>query len=60
VTTAKKKILVVDDASPVVVLCVNVLQALGYAVKGRAGKPDLEARAAIDGGLRVTTMPNDM
>ena len=33
-TTAKKKILVVDDASPVVVLCVNVLQALGYAVKG--------------------------
>ena len=34
VTTAKKKILVVDDASPVVVLCVNVLQALGYAVKG--------------------------
>ena len=33
-TPAKKKILVVDDASPVVVLCVNVLQALGYAVKG--------------------------
>src|SRR5205085_12085303 len=31
---AKKKILVVDDAGPVVVLCVNVLQALGYAVKG--------------------------
>ena len=30
----KKKILVVDDAGPVVVLCVNVLQALGYAVKG--------------------------
>ena len=33
-TAAKKKVLVVDDASPVVVLCVNVLQALGYAVKG--------------------------
>ena len=33
-TTPKKKILVVDDAGPVVVLCVNVLQALGYAVKG--------------------------
>jgi two-component system response regulator (stage 0 sporulation protein F) len=31
---AKTKILIVDDAGPVVVLCVNVLQALGYAVKG--------------------------
>jgi two-component system repressor protein LuxO len=34
VTQAKRKILIVDDAGPVVVLCVNVLQALGYAVKG--------------------------
>ena len=33
-TAAKKRILIVDDAGPVVVLCVNVLQALGYAVKG--------------------------
>jgi len=33
-TPTKTKILVVDDAGPVVVLCVNVLQALGYAVKG--------------------------
>lgn len=33
-TPPKKKILIVDDAGPVVVLCVNVLQALGYAVKG--------------------------
>ena len=33
-TAAKTKILIVDDAGPVVVLCVNVLQALGYAVKG--------------------------
>lgn len=33
-TAAKRKILIVDDAGPVVVLCVNVLQALGYAVKG--------------------------
>lgn len=33
-TPAKKKILIVDDAGPVVVLCVNVLQALGYVVKG--------------------------
>lgn len=31
---AKRRILIVDDAGPVVVLCVNVLQALGYAVKG--------------------------
>jgi two-component system repressor protein LuxO len=34
VTPGKRKILIVDDAGPVVVLCVNVLQALGYAVKG--------------------------
>jgi two-component system response regulator (stage 0 sporulation protein F) len=34
VSAAKRKILIVDDAGPVVVLCVNVLQALGYAVKG--------------------------
>ncbi len=33
-SAARRKILVVDDAGPVVVLCVNVLQALGYAVKG--------------------------
>ena len=33
-STPKKKILIVDDAGPVVVLCVNVLQALGYTVKG--------------------------
>jgi len=33
-TPARTKILIVDDAGPVVVLCVNVLQALGYAVKG--------------------------
>lgn len=31
---SKTRILIVDDAGPVVVLCVNVLQALGYAVKG--------------------------
>jgi DNA-binding NtrC family response regulator len=29
-----KKVLVVDDAGEVVVLCVNMLQSLGYAVKG--------------------------
>jgi two-component system, response regulator, stage 0 sporulation protein F len=33
-STPRKRILVVDDAGPVVILCVNVLQALGYAVKG--------------------------
>lgn len=31
---SKPKILVVDDAGEVVVLCVNMLQSLGYAVKG--------------------------
>ncbi len=30
----RARVLVVDDAGPVVVLCVNVLQSLGYAVKG--------------------------
>jgi len=30
----EQRILIVDDAGPVVVLCVNVLQSLGYAVKG--------------------------
>ena len=33
-TSPRRKILIVDDAGPVVVLCVNILQALGYAVKG--------------------------
>ena len=33
-TETRKKILIADDAGPVVVLCVNVLQALGYSVKG--------------------------
>jgi CheY-like chemotaxis protein len=30
----KPKILIVDDAGEVVVLCINMLQSLGYAVKG--------------------------
>jgi CheY-like chemotaxis protein len=34
VSTAARKILVVDDAGPVIILCVNVLQSLGYLVKG--------------------------
>jgi CheY-like chemotaxis protein len=29
----KARVLVLDDAGPVIVLCVNVLQSLGYAVK---------------------------
>lgn len=33
-TRPRRKVLIVDDAGPVVVLCVNVLQALGYVVKG--------------------------
>ncbi len=31
---AKARVLVLDDASEVVVLCTNMLQAFGYAVKG--------------------------
>ncbi|HXH83967.1 MAG TPA: response regulator [Candidatus Tectomicrobia bacterium] len=31
---SRQRVLIVDDAGPVVVLCVNVLQALGYVVKG--------------------------
>lgn len=31
---APKKVLIVDDAGPVIVLCVNVLQSLGYSAKG--------------------------
>jgi DNA-binding NtrC family response regulator len=30
----KLKVLVVDDAGEIVVLCVNMLQSLGYAVRG--------------------------
>ena len=31
--SSRPKILVVDDAGPVVILCINVLQALGYAIR---------------------------
>jgi len=37
---AKCKVLVVDDAGEVVVLCVNMLQSFGYAVKG-ANRPEI-------------------
>lgn len=30
----RQRVLIVDDAGPVVVLCVNVLQTFGYSVKG--------------------------
>lgn len=33
-TPRRRRVLIVDDAGPVVVLCINVLQALGFAVKG--------------------------
>ena len=36
----RPRVLVVDDAGEVVVHCVNILQALGYAVKG-ANRPDV-------------------
>ena len=39
----KAKVLVVDDAGEVVVMCVNLLQSLGYAVKGAN-----RGRAALD------------
>lgn len=42
-TRPKRRILIVDDAGPVVVLCVNVLQALGHAVKGASS-----GEAAVD------------
>lgn len=39
----KAKILVVDDASEVVVLCTNMLRALGYTVKGASRGDDAVA-----------------
>jgi two-component system response regulator (stage 0 sporulation protein F) len=36
----RRKVLIVDDAGPIVVQCINALQALGYAVKG-AGSGEL-------------------
>ncbi len=47
----KRRVLVVDDAGEVIVLCVNMLQSLGYAVKG-ANRPEvaleLVGREAFD------------
>src|SRR5919201_5860054 len=41
---ARKKVLLVDDAGPVIILCVNVLQSVGYAVRGvNRGEAALEA-----------------
>jgi CheY-like chemotaxis protein len=41
---ARKKVLLVDDAGPVIILCVNVLQSVGYSVKGvNRGETALEA-----------------
>jgi CheY-like chemotaxis protein len=34
VSEPRGRILIVDDAGPLVVQCVNMLQSLGYAVKG--------------------------
>src|SRR5713101_2592139 len=45
---SKPKILVVDDAGPVVILCVNVLQALGYAIRAASqGEAVLEQARRI-------------
>lgn len=39
----KIKVLIVDDAGPVIVLCVNVLQSIGYSVRGaNSGERALE------------------
>ncbi len=50
-TPVKRRVLVVDDAGEVIVLCVNMLQSLGYAVKG-ANRPEvaleLVGREAFD------------
>ena len=52
--SAKAKILVVDDAGAAVVLCVNVLQALGYAVRGaNSGERALELLTAEPFDLMV-------
>jgi CheY-like chemotaxis protein len=54
------KVLIVDDAGPVIILCVNVLQALGYAVKGvNRGEAALEllARERFDLMLVDYKMP---
>jgi CheY-like chemotaxis protein len=41
---ARKKVLLVDDAGPVIILCVNVLQSVGFAVRGvNRGEAALEA-----------------
>lgn len=54
VKPAKTRILVVDDAGAAVVLCVNVLQALGYAVRGaNSGERALELLTAEPFDLMV-------
>lgn len=57
----KGKILVVDDAGEVVVLCVNMLQSLGYAVKGAsrgAAALDLLGREPFDLAIIDFRMPD--
>ncbi len=44
-------VLIVDDAGEVIVLCVNMLQSLGYAVKG-ANRPETGPRAGRQGTVR--------
>jgi len=39
-SAARRRVLVVDDAGEVIVLCVNMLQSFGYAVKG-ANRPEV-------------------
>jgi CheY-like chemotaxis protein len=48
VNLSKRRILVVDDAGPIVVLCVNILQSLGHTV-----------RAAMSGATALELIKNE-
>ncbi len=57
----KGKILIVDDSGEMVVLCVNMLQSLGYAVKGAGwGEAALEhlRRESFDLAIVDYRMPD--
>lgn len=57
---AQPRVLVVDDSGPLVVQCVNMLQSLGYAVKGATdgeSAVDLVGQEAFDLVLVDYRMP---
>ena len=58
-TVTKRRILIVDDAGPIVVLCVNVLQALGYAAKGaNSGEVAIDILRKERFDMMVYSMPS--